>query len=30
MADRVFYMGDGRLQRVQVNTHKLPASALSW
>ncbi len=30
MADRVFYIGDGRLQRVQANAHKLPASALSW
>ncbi|WP_084267496.1 ABC transporter ATP-binding protein [Azohydromonas lata] len=30
MADRVFHMGDGRLQRVQANARKLPASALSW
>ncbi|WP_375138958.1 ABC transporter ATP-binding protein [Azohydromonas caseinilytica] len=30
MADRVFYMGDGRLQRVEVNTRKTPASELVW
>ena len=30
MADRVFYMGDGRLQRVEVNTRKAAASELVW
>ena len=30
MADRVLYLGDGRLQRVEVNAHKLSPSELSW
>ncbi len=30
MADRVLYLGDGRLQRVEVNRHKLSPSELSW
>jgi putative ABC transport system ATP-binding protein len=30
MADRVFHMGDGRLQRIEVNARKVGASALSW
>ena len=30
MADRVLHMGDGRLQRVEVNTRKVPASELVW
>jgi putative ABC transport system ATP-binding protein len=30
MADRVLYLGDGRLQRVQVNAHKISPSELSW
>jgi putative ABC transport system ATP-binding protein len=30
MADRVIYLGDGRIQRVQVNAHKLQPSELSW
>lgn len=30
MADRVLHMGDGRIQRVEVNTHKIKPSELSW
>ncbi len=30
MADRVLYLGDGRLQRVESNAHKLAPSDLSW
>ncbi|MCE9661696.1 MAG: ABC transporter ATP-binding protein [Burkholderiales bacterium] len=30
MADRVVYLGDGRIQRVEVNAHKLKPSELSW
>jgi len=30
MADRVFYLGDGRIQRVEPNPHKLKPSELSW
>lgn len=30
MADRVLYLGDGCLQRVEVNAHKLSPSELSW
>jgi len=30
MADRVVVLGDGRIQRVQVNAHKLAPSELSW
>ncbi len=30
MADRVIYLGDGRIQRVQVNAHKISPSELSW
>ncbi len=30
MADRVVYLGDGRIQRVEVNAHKLKPSDLSW
>ena len=30
MADRVLYLGGGRIQRVEVNTHKLQPSELSW
>ena len=30
MADRVLYLGDGRLQRVEINRHKLSPSELSW
>jgi putative ABC transport system ATP-binding protein len=30
MADRVIYLGDGRIQRVEVNTHKISPSELSW
>ncbi len=30
MADRVLHMGDGQLQRVEVNARKVPASELVW
>jgi putative ABC transport system ATP-binding protein len=30
MADRVVSLGDGRIQRVQANAHKLKPSELSW
>ena len=30
MADRVLYMGGGRIQRVEKNDHKLKPSELSW
>jgi putative ABC transport system ATP-binding protein len=30
MADRVIYLGDGRIQKVEVNTHKISPSELSW
>ena len=30
MADRVIYFGGGRVQRVEVNTHKIKPSELSW
>lgn len=30
MADRVILLGDGRIQRVEVNAHKLPASEVVW
>jgi len=30
MADRVVYLGDGRIQRVVANAHKLEPSELSW
>jgi putative ABC transport system ATP-binding protein len=30
MADRVLYLGGGRIQRVENNTHKLKPSELSW
>ncbi len=30
MADRVLYLGGGRIQRVQCNAHKLKPSELSW
>jgi putative ABC transport system ATP-binding protein len=30
MADRVVYLGDGRIQRIERNTHKLKPSELSW
>ena len=30
MADRVIYLGDGRIQKVEVNAHKLSPSELSW
>ena len=30
MADRVLYLGGGRIQRVERNTHKLKPSELSW
>ena len=30
MADRVVSLGDGRIQRVETNAHKLKPSELSW
>ena len=30
MADRVIYLGDGRIQRIEPNAHKLAPSELSW
>lgn len=30
MADRVLHMGGGCIQRVEVNTHKIKPSGLSW
>ena len=30
MADRVVYLGDGRIQRIVANTRKLAPSELSW
>jgi putative ABC transport system ATP-binding protein len=30
MADRVVYLGDGRIQRIEANAHKLSPAELSW
>ncbi len=30
MADRIVYLGDGTVQRVETNAHKLKPSELSW
>ena len=30
MADRVIYLGDGRIQRIEVNEHKRQPSELAW
>jgi putative ABC transport system ATP-binding protein len=30
MADRVIHLGDGRIQKVEQNTHKVSPSELSW
>jgi putative ABC transport system ATP-binding protein len=30
MADRVLYLGGGRIQRIELNAHKLSPSDLSW
>jgi putative ABC transport system ATP-binding protein len=30
MADRVVHLGDGRIQRIEVNAHKLDPAELSW
>ena len=30
MADRVIYLADGSIQKVEVNTHKVSPSELSW
>ncbi|MEW6707470.1 MAG: ABC transporter ATP-binding protein [Pseudomonadota bacterium] len=30
MADRVIHLGDGKIQRIEVNTHKISPSELSW
>jgi putative ABC transport system ATP-binding protein len=30
MADRVLYLGGGRIQRVEPNAHKVKPSELAW
>jgi putative ABC transport system ATP-binding protein len=30
MADRVLYLGEGRVQRMEINAHKLKPSELTW
>jgi putative ABC transport system ATP-binding protein len=30
MADRVVYLGDGRIQRITTNARKLAPSELAW
>ena len=30
MADRVIYLGDGRIQKVEINAHKISPSELRW
>ena len=30
MADRVIYLGDGRVQKIEINAHKISPSELSW
>ena len=30
MADRVIYLGDGRILRIETNAHRVEASELSW
>jgi putative ABC transport system ATP-binding protein len=30
MADRVIHLGDGRIQRIDVNAHKISPAELSW
>ncbi len=30
MADRVVYLGDGRVQKIEINNHKIKPSELSW
>ena len=30
MADRVIYLGDGRIQKIEMNRHKISPSELSW
>ena len=30
MADRVVYLGDGRIQKIEKNAHKIAPSELSW
>ena len=30
MADRVLYLGDGRIQRIETPAHKLTPAQLSW
>jgi putative ABC transport system ATP-binding protein len=30
MADRVIYLSGGRIQRTEINTHKVSPSELSW
>jgi putative ABC transport system ATP-binding protein len=30
MADRVIYLGDGRIQRIEAHAQRLSPSELSW
>ena len=30
MADRVIYLGDGRIQRIEANAHRISPAELSW
>jgi hypothetical protein len=30
MADRVIYLGDGAIQRIDTNARRLPPAELSW
>jgi len=30
MADRVIHLGDGRIQKIETNAHKINPSELSW
>ncbi len=30
MADRIVHISDGKIERVEINTHRQPASGLSW
>jgi putative ABC transport system ATP-binding protein len=30
LADRVLYLGEGQVQRMEVNDHKLKPSELAW
>ena len=30
MADRVIYLGDGQVQRIETNAHKVSPAELTW